>query len=73
MTLRAGILRETKDPPHKRVPLAPSQIVDFGRQLVSNVLPRLFFRPDSEMIRRATILEKGKLTKQFRYLSDYLF
>jgi alanine dehydrogenase len=27
-TLRVGILRETKDPPDKRVPLSPSQIVE---------------------------------------------
>jgi saccharopine dehydrogenase (NAD+, L-lysine forming) len=45
---------------------------DFGKQLMSNVLHDILSGNDSSMIRRATILDKGKLTTQFNYLKDYL-
>lgn len=44
----------------------------FGIQLSQYVLHDLLTQTDSEMIRRATITENGKLTKAFSYLQDYL-
>jgi saccharopine dehydrogenase (NAD+, L-lysine forming) len=45
---------------------------DFGRQLMQHVLHDLFTNPDSQMIKRATILDNGKLTERFEYLKDYV-
>jgi len=45
---------------------------DFGRQLMHNVLHELFTEPESQVILRAVILNKGKLASGFSYLSDYL-
>ncbi len=45
---------------------------DFGRQLMNNVLNDLFTGINSEMIQRATITDKGRLTSKFSYLEDYL-
>lgn len=46
--------------------------LDFGRQLMTETLQDLFSLPESAIIRRATILKKGKLTPEFAYLEDYL-
>jgi saccharopine dehydrogenase (NAD+, L-lysine forming) len=43
----------------------------FGRQMIDNILPELC-KPDSEVIARGTIAEKGALTSRFSYLSDYV-
>jgi alanine dehydrogenase len=46
---------------------------DFGRQLsAANVMHDLFTGTRSPMIKKATILKKGKLTENYRYLHDYL-
>jgi saccharopine dehydrogenase (NAD+, L-lysine forming) len=45
---------------------------DFGKQLIQSVLHDLFTNPESKMIKRATILDDGKLTTAFSYLADYL-
>ena len=44
----------------------------FGIMLMENVLHDLFTGAGSNMIKRATILSGGKLTKDFDYLRDYL-
>ncbi|MBK8882144.1 MAG: alanine dehydrogenase [Bacteroidales bacterium] len=44
----------------------------FGIMLMENVLHDLFTGTESNMIKRATILSGGKLTKNFDYLMDYL-
>ena len=44
----------------------------FGMMLMENVLHDLFTGAESTMIKRATILSGGQLTKNFEYLSDYL-
>ncbi len=44
----------------------------FGIMLMENVLHDLFTRAESSMIKRATILSGGQLTKYFEYLRDYL-
>lgn len=44
----------------------------FGIMLMENVLYDLFTGAGSNMIKRATILSGGKLTKDFDYLRDYL-
>ena len=46
--------------------------LDFGKQLMERALHDLFTDPDSEMIKRATITENGKLTPTYSYLTDYL-
>ncbi len=46
--------------------------LDFGRQLMSNVLHDLLSGIDSPMLKRATILKKGKLTPGYSYLNDYM-
>ena len=45
--------------------------IGFGNDLLSIVLPELF-KPQSEMIKNATICENGQLTEKFSYLSDYI-
>jgi saccharopine dehydrogenase (NAD+, L-lysine-forming) len=45
---------------------------DFGKQLMHNLLHDLFTEGTSEMIKRATITENGRLTSHFAYLNDYL-
>lgn len=46
---------------------------DFGKELIQKVFPDLLGNPGSEMIRRATICENGRLTNAFAYLSDYAY
>jgi len=46
--------------------------LDFGKQLIENVLHDIFTKSTSHMIERATILKNGKLTSTFCYLQDYL-
>jgi alanine dehydrogenase len=45
---------------------------DFGQQLMSSVLTDLLSGTGSEMVKRATITENGKLSPKFEYLRDYL-
>ena len=42
----------------------------FGEQLIKYVLPDLL-QGESDIIRRATIVKEGQLTKQYDYLCDY--
>jgi saccharopine dehydrogenase (NAD+, L-lysine forming) len=44
----------------------------FGKQMIENVLPNLFGNDESGIISRATIAENGELTKNYRYLQDYV-
>ncbi len=46
--------------------------LDFGKQLMSNVLHDLLTATESPMISRAMILNEGRLTSGFDYLKDYL-
>lgn len=43
----------------------------FGNELVENVLPHLLGADELGIIKRATIAERGDLTKQYEYLRDY--
>lgn len=47
--------------------------LDFGKQLMGNVLHDLMTENESPMITRATILKNGKLTSRYNYLNDYLY
>ncbi len=44
---------------------------EFGEQF-KNIIPELFKASKSDILERGTILEKGKLTSGFQYLSGYL-
>jgi saccharopine dehydrogenase (NAD+, L-lysine-forming) len=46
--------------------------LDFGKQLMGNVLHDLLTKTKSPMISRAMILNQGRLTPGFNYLTDYL-
>jgi saccharopine dehydrogenase (NAD+, L-lysine forming) len=46
--------------------------LDFGKQLMTNVLHDLLTQAASPMLERATILHDGKLTGRYKYLSKYL-
>ena len=46
--------------------------LDFGKQLMQNVLHDLLSDTESPLLERATILKDGKLTSRFAYLEDYL-
>ena len=46
---------------------------EFGKQLLKYVFPALGGDDSDEMLRRATILKEGKLTKPFSYLTDYIY
>ena len=43
----------------------------FGEQLIKFILEDLLINDGSATIRRATILEKGKLTSPFQYMRQY--
>lgn len=45
---------------------------EFGRDLIDRVLPLLIGRDKEDVIRRATIADRGALTFHFKYLQDYL-
>ena len=45
---------------------------EFGRDLIDRILPRLFGEDKENVIKRATIASKGKLTAPFQYLQDYV-
>ncbi len=44
----------------------------FGVHLEKYILPELL-KPESDILRRATICENGKLTKKYEYLADYAY
>lgn len=44
----------------------------FGRQLMEEVLPSLLCTDEANIIKRATIAEKGALTPPYQYLQDYV-
>jgi hypothetical protein len=46
--------------------------LDFGKQLLNNVMHDLLTETKSPMISRATILEEGRLTERYSYLQGYL-
>lgn len=43
----------------------------FGKQFIEKVLPELL-KPESEVIKRATVTQKGELGEYFQYLEDYV-
>ena len=43
----------------------------FGKHLIERVLPELFSSEKSDLISRASITKKGKLTEHFNYLRDF--
>jgi len=45
---------------------------EFGRDLIDRVLPLLFGKDKEDIIKRATIADKGALTFHFKYLHDYV-
>ncbi len=45
--------------------------IAFGKQMLDSVFTELI-KPESEMIKNATIAENGKLTEKFSYLQDYV-
>jgi hypothetical protein len=47
--------------------------LDFGKQLMGNVLHDLLTEKVSPMIEHATILKDGKLTSRYSYLNEYLY
>ncbi len=46
--------------------------IDFGKNLSEKVIPHLLGDDPDDIIGRASITNKGKLTEKFNYLSDYL-
>jgi alanine dehydrogenase len=45
---------------------------DFGKNLIENVLPSLINGDKEEILARATIASKGKLTERYQYLQDWI-
>lgn len=46
--------------------------IDFGDELVNNVLPFLVGKDSEDVIKRATITENGKLTPAYKYLQNFV-
>lgn len=46
--------------------------IDFGAELIKQILPCLLSTDPHKVIERATICENGKLTQQFSYLESYV-
>lgn len=45
---------------------------DFGKEFLSHILPNLIGADTDEIIKRASITEKGELTEGYAYLQDYV-
>lgn len=45
---------------------------DFGESILKFVMPDLLSNKKSDLIEKATILNKGKLTERFKYLNNFL-
>jgi alanine dehydrogenase len=45
---------------------------EFGQDLINKVIPLLVGQDQDDIIKRATIAEKGNLTTNFKYLEDYI-
>jgi saccharopine dehydrogenase (NAD+, L-lysine-forming) len=45
---------------------------DFGTEMIKHILPCLLSEDPTKIIARATICENGKLTKHYKYLSNYV-
>ena len=45
---------------------------DFGQELLQNVLPQFWNGDENEILKRATITDKGQLTEAYKYLSNYV-
>jgi len=45
---------------------------DFGAEMIKHILPCLLTEDPTNIIERATICENGKLTKHYKYLSNYV-
>lgn len=52
--------------------LARDSSEDFSMTLLDNIFPYLLGNDSHEIIKRGTIVEKGKLTENFNYLNDWL-
>ena len=46
--------------------------IEFGEQLIRNVLPYLLIEDTEQIIEQATIARDGALTKKYEYLKDYV-
>jgi alanine dehydrogenase len=46
--------------------------VDFGNNLMKKVLPLIIHGDEDDILLRATIAEKGKLTAGYQYLADWI-
>jgi saccharopine dehydrogenase (NAD+, L-lysine forming) len=44
---------------------------NFGDKMIHEVIPELL-KPESDMIKNATIAENGELTSKFEYLKDFV-
>lgn len=45
---------------------------DFGKELISNVLPQLLNEDQDDILKKATIAKDGSLMESFNYLSSYV-
>jgi alanine dehydrogenase len=52
--------------------LAPDASQAFGKVVSSRIVPACVYEPESEMLQRATIARKGRLTEHFAFLEDYV-
>jgi hypothetical protein len=46
---------------------------DFGNRLIANVFPLLIEGDHDEILARATIADKGRLTESFKYLAEWVY
>jgi alanine dehydrogenase len=46
--------------------------VEFGEQLIRHVFPNLLYQDTGNIIAQATIVQSGKLTVRYNYLSDFV-
>jgi hypothetical protein len=44
----------------------------FGRVLIEKIFPNIVYGDEDEMLRRATITSKGKLTPRYKYLQNFV-
>lgn len=44
---------------------------DFGKELISNVLPQFWNNDKNDILKKATITDQGTLTDAYKYLSNY--
>jgi hypothetical protein len=59
------------------IPNLPSELprdasTSFSQDLSEKIIPE-FFKPQSDIVRRATVIQKGRLTDEYNYMESFVY